>query len=310
MNIMITDYCNLSCEYCFAKNEMTKDGEITLENFNYILNFLKHSNEQSVNLIGGEPTLHSDFGQILNMIKECDFKAVNIYTNGLFGKKVLETIYNFNMSVPINLIINLNSPKIIGDIAYNKILSNMKELIHRGVSIVLGLNLFEPNYDYDFFFDAVYNLNIQKVRWSVVVPLHKPINIFLYYKSFVDSVIRFLQKCHDLNCETFCDCNRIPACAFDDEQLRQMIYLQPDYFISHKCKPVLDVDINLNVFRCFATSNLLKLNLRDFSNITEIYSFFCFAIDKRNDNNQPQKCKLCNSSKNCRNGCISINKGE
>ena len=309
MNIMITDFCNLNCEYCFAKSEMINKSEISLENFNKVLLFLKNSNELAVNLIGGEPTLHSNFECILKQIKENGFKAINVYTNGVFNQNILDLICKYNKTIPINLVINLNSPKKIGHKIYNQIINNIKELQKNNVSIVLGKNIFLSDLDFTYFFDAIREFQVNKIRWSVVVPIKHPDDSIEYYKSYVEYVIGFLEKCHELGCETYCDCNRIPACAFEDAQIRRLIYLQPDYFTSHKCTPVLDVDVNLNVFRCFGTSDLAKVNLTDFPNTTILAAFFMTAIDKKIDKQNSTFCQSCNLSNCCRGGCIFVNKG-
>ena len=70
-NILLTNVCNLQCPYCFA-NYYTHDiaEEITLESFKKALDFIASSNNQNekIGLIGGEPTLHTQFGEILENI--------------------------------------------------------------------------------------------------------------------------------------------------------------------------------------------------------------------------------------------------
>jgi sulfatase maturation enzyme AslB (radical SAM superfamily) len=66
-NIAINNYCNLKCDYCFADN-MIKEANKTMSLDNYIkvLKYLTEQNyEQRIGIIGGEPTLHPQFKEIL-----------------------------------------------------------------------------------------------------------------------------------------------------------------------------------------------------------------------------------------------------
>ena len=59
MNIIINNYCNLTCEYCFAKDVMEEQRQqMTLEQFQWALDFLDASNDGNIRIVGGEPTLH------------------------------------------------------------------------------------------------------------------------------------------------------------------------------------------------------------------------------------------------------------
>ena len=73
-NILITNYCNRECSYCFAKDKVNKQNvngvnrnrNLTLENVDLIINFLKQSNHSVFSILGGEPTLHPQFTQIVD----------------------------------------------------------------------------------------------------------------------------------------------------------------------------------------------------------------------------------------------------
>ena len=71
-NIIITNYCNLKCPYCFA-SEMLNDPNkknISESELKRILAWLEKSPPPSIGLIGGEPTLHPDFANILSIVNE------------------------------------------------------------------------------------------------------------------------------------------------------------------------------------------------------------------------------------------------
>ena len=65
-NIAIINYCDLKCKYCFA-DDMIKEKSvtITLDDYRKILDFLSRTPKNHIGIIGGEPTLHPHFDDIL-----------------------------------------------------------------------------------------------------------------------------------------------------------------------------------------------------------------------------------------------------
>ena len=73
MNIAITNYCNLNCPYCFANKFIDSEKQSLNENqLDKILDFLFYSKlnkyKYRIGIIGGEPTLHPQFQDIVNKI--------------------------------------------------------------------------------------------------------------------------------------------------------------------------------------------------------------------------------------------------
>ena len=70
-NIMLTYRCNLNCPYCFANEFVNKkSNDITFDNFLSAVRFITKDGPAFLGLIGGEPTLHKDFKNILRVIIE------------------------------------------------------------------------------------------------------------------------------------------------------------------------------------------------------------------------------------------------
>lgn len=87
-NIAITNYCNLKCPYCFADDMIHESkNNMTLENYIKLLHYLtEYNNEQHVGIIGGEPTLHPQFKEILIESNQCANKnntQFTLFTNGI-----------------------------------------------------------------------------------------------------------------------------------------------------------------------------------------------------------------------------------
>jgi len=81
--LTINRACNLRCNWCYAK--MTKfkaKDSMSLDLVRKILAMLKDLKLESVILIGGEPTIHPNFLEIVKLITESGMKA-NLVTNAL-----------------------------------------------------------------------------------------------------------------------------------------------------------------------------------------------------------------------------------
>lgn len=128
-NIVINEACNLKCPYCFANEFVNKDSqEISIHNFKEAVSFIKTSSNFNgrIGIIGGEPTVHSQFSNILNEVSQ-DFEISHcvIYTNGILMNDYTEELLNRKYT----FLINLNSPEDIGEQMYSKIISNIENLI-------------------------------------------------------------------------------------------------------------------------------------------------------------------------------------
>jgi len=108
-NILLTNFCNQNCDYCFAKDEMEKSTvkEMSLEDFKKLVVILKKNKIKTLRLMGGEPTLHSYFDEIIKLAL-AEFEEILIFTNGLIptkSRRILEKnlnkiSFNFNLDTP------------------------------------------------------------------------------------------------------------------------------------------------------------------------------------------------------------------
>ena len=70
-NLIVSNMCNLNCAYCFAKDYIgtAQHGSnlnfIPLDSFENHLDFLDRSGIEQVRILGGEPTLHPEFPELL-----------------------------------------------------------------------------------------------------------------------------------------------------------------------------------------------------------------------------------------------------
>lgn len=87
--IEITNICNLKCEFC-PETERTKQY-MDVEDFEKIIKKIHKSTKLVCLHVKGEPLLHSQLEEILEILEKYNLKA-NITTNGTLVKRNLETL--------------------------------------------------------------------------------------------------------------------------------------------------------------------------------------------------------------------------
>ncbi|QAA35127.1 radical SAM/SPASM domain-containing protein [Clostridium manihotivorum] len=87
--IEITNVCNLSCEFC--PQTKRKPEFITVDKFSEVLDKIKGHGDHIYLHVKGEPLLHPELGQLLEVSHSKGFK-VNITTNGTLINRVKENL--------------------------------------------------------------------------------------------------------------------------------------------------------------------------------------------------------------------------
>lgn len=125
----ITNVCNLNCPKCFTYNRPDRKYYKTLDETRTILKHIKKKQPdiQLINMTGGEPTLHPNLFDIINVCREEGFDRITINTNGLkiasdlsFTKKIKAT--GVQLVLSMDTLSQANSITIYGkDIVAQKI---------------------------------------------------------------------------------------------------------------------------------------------------------------------------------------------
>lgn len=315
-NLMITKQCNLKCSYCFANEFVNKQKDVmSFENFKRCLEFLSYNPRERIGIIGGEPTMHPGLSKMLAAIIDSPFQSACLFTNGILVDKFINELRNSRFQV----LINLNSPDRIGSNNYDKILSNMDEMINRQYmreQVGIGINLYAPDMDYEYILDVLKKYRLSKVRVSVSIPNMdegREVYPLEYFHQMQGIVSRFVDDVLNIGVAPNFDCNYLPKCLmaetdfikyekYDDILGRSNIHMNPI------CTPSIDILPDLKVVRCFGLSGLYKVNLFDFRNTEELKRHFLAEVDALAYHIKPDdKCKDCQEYRSglCSCGCYA-----
>lgn len=308
-NIAIINYCNLQCPYCFA-NEYFTEGDkqvITGEQLDKILEFIGRTKVGRVGLIGGEPTIHPNFPEILKKVQEfCITHDTHctIFTNGI-------ELYNYARSLDdrTGCLINLNHPDIVGETNWNKILRSLErvKLCNAMDRVSFGINLYPTMKDYDYLFELALNYSKEYVRVSYVAPTCQFSNVNKddYYTEAKTIFLAFVDKAREYGVKVHLDCNHIPECYFTEEE---MDFISPivDGFHSY-CEPVVDITPDFQGTACFGAYKLYDLH--KFDNLIEVERYLRYKrLYPLSVANAEGKCGSCPKHDNlsCQGGCLAF----
>lgn len=312
-NIVVTNYCNLQCPYCFANRYITEEEKqnITIEELNKILEWLGKTHPSRIGLIGGEPTIHPEADKIFARAKEFAKErnsGVVLFTNGI---KLYDYANHFDEH--FHALINVNHPDVLGDKKWSDLERSLRRVNTRGEikSINIGINLYPNMYGYDYIFELAKKYSFERIRTSYVAPTcqFSDVDKDEYYTSAKDIFIPFVEKAKSLGIRVGIDCNHIPLCYFTDEE-KESIMCATENWHSY-CNPVVDITPDMKGTSCFGAYDLVDLSR--FDNIQEAERYLMFKkMYPKAKANSGGKCADCSKFENlsCQGGCLAFSNGK
>ena len=318
-NILLTYRCNLHCSYCFANEFVNKENkDITISNFLKAVSFITKNETADIGLIGGEPTLHPGFREIMELlIANQRVSQISLFTNGLLLDRFILQITH----PKVRILVNCNSPEVIGEKAFSGIKQNLDTLIMQyGMKdrVRLSINLYSDDMDYAYIMELLQRYQLHRLRFSLTVPDFSSRiedDQLEYFQKRKPFLLEFYRKMDSIKVLPYSDCNHTPYCIWTDKEkewLEDYVSRYPEInsnLISHcsRCFPAVDILPSLHAIRCFGMSDYLKVPITDFRDIPDLTAFFQNEIDSNAYKlSANEKCKNCYERKvrNCVPGCM------
>lgn len=311
-NIAIVNYCNLKCPYCFADDMIQEEmAAITLEDYKKILSFISRTPKNHIGIIGGEPTLHPDFIEILKetnkYCKECNTSAT-LFTNGIELDKFLPYI-----GERIGILINCNSPKFQSSELFKKqreTLDHLDSLSWFDTKVSCGCNIHPGCDDYSYIWEIVDRYHLNHLRTSVVSPAACYAEWRKdkegYYMMMKPKFLAFCEDARKHNCRLNIDCGHIPMCYFTEEE-KELVLSTCDNCDIGFCEPVVDITPSFKATACFGSYD--PVDIRDFNDLIELERFLLLKKSyARAEANCTGKCTTCKKHKllQCQGGCLGF----
>jgi len=95
--LSITDYCNLSCYFCYNEGQFSLNKQrdyLSSDDIIWMSQIAYNQGCTKYKITGGEPTLRNDIPDIVNGIKAMGAEDVALITNGIHLSEYAEPLYN------------------------------------------------------------------------------------------------------------------------------------------------------------------------------------------------------------------------
>ena len=308
-NLLITNDCPRNCTFCFAKSRLGKaEGgspaiTISRENLRYVMDFQERSNDKNLRLLGGEPTRHPEFIEIVKEGLSRGFH-LHIFSNAMMPKETAD----FLGEIPpekISFLCNV-SPQ-ADDTPENKekVYYALQKL---GARAQVGITLTSPDFEYAFLLELIDRYKLRRrIRVGIAQPIVGEDNAFLKpadYREAGRNIVAMAEVCAARDVLIGFDCG-MTICMFSQEELGSLI--QNSEGFRSVCEPIIDVGPNLDVWHCFPLSEVLNTRLDKFENRNELAAPFRKATFPYKTFGCMAECLTCVYLKRgqCSGGCLA-----
>jgi len=247
----------MKCAFCFARDHLGNSSAdsssrfISSDVFEERLDFVERSGINEIRLIGGEPTLHPRFSELITAARKRDLHIV-VFTHGLLSETTLTCLETLPVE-QCTVLINVNAFRSPG--ADNGSKEQDERLIglrRLGPRALLGFNIFQTNFQLDFLLPLILEAGCRKtIRLGLAHPVLFGQNVYLHPKQYPivgNNISQFAQVAADVGVKLEFDCGFV-RCMFSEQDLETLHRAKAG--VGWRCNPILDVDLSGQVFHCF-----------------------------------------------------------
>lgn len=320
MNVLLTRRCNRRCPYCFAAARISYSSastaadtpsrapeEISLDDFARCVDFAAASRLRLLGLLGGEPSLHSRFVELLPLAWNAGLD-VKVFTNGLWPEPTIAAFERLAPPRPrrVNFVLNVNHPDITPGPEQQAQTAFLERL---GRSCALSFNIYRADFDPSFLVDTVLRYGTRRdIRLGVAQPLAEGRNEYVEvadYRRLAPAILRLAAACDEHDITLGFDCG-FTLCMFSPEELGRL-HLAGARFRAG-CGPVVDVGTDLSVWACFPLSTLSPgARLSDFADMHAAVRHFHQRFARLYRTGALPECVGCRHRRRglCKGGCAA-----
>lgn len=271
-NIIINNYCNQKCKYCFAEDNMSSKikNDMNILTFLKILKYLKFNKDNNIRILWWEPLLSKNIKSFLSIWLKWWFNII-IFSNINISNEKIKNIFDsidFKWKLRINC--NINNPNFYSNEELENINQNLKYFQIIWVKLILWYNIYDLNKKADFIFTLAKKHNINAINLKIT-------NSSIWEKLIIDNsnrnlwfyIIEIIKKYHKSFFIEF-------SCWLDKNIFKE----NELYFIKNNTKIKLkfwcewniwkfDINTDWTIFKCFPLKNIYINNYKDINYLLE-----------------------------------------
>jgi hypothetical protein len=308
-NLAISATCNMSCSFCFAKEQMIGASQdslsfISLEAFDEQLAFLARSDIDQVRLIGGEPTLHPRFPEL---VQRAHGHHIVVFTSGLVPERALACLESLPES-KCTVIVNTNATRRPDGPDPTEVRRRAAVVRRLGPRALLGFTIFRVDFDLDPLLALIAESSATPaIRLGLAQPILGGRNEYLHPKLYpvvgrriVDAAERAARDGVRLEF----DCGFV-RCMFSDDDLRALE--RAGTKLGWRCNPILDVGLDGTVSHCFPLAGTFDARLTPDLDANELHRYFEARTSPYRLAGIYRQCSRCELKQRgeCTGGCLA-----
>lgn len=302
-NLMITNCCNLSCDYCFGIEQMPPRAPaeyMSRVTFSSLLAWLKRSKVSYFHLMGGEPTRHPDF---LRMLEESTRRGftVDVFSNGITDFSAEEMRRARRLSN--HWVINLNDPRKYPARSRARLEALLKIL---GKSAVLTFNIMNTDHDPACLFGYINSFKLQRiVKIGIALPTLNKANVHArpgQFRALARSVVELSARFRKERVKASFECG-VPYCFFTEGEKKTLA--ANGLAFSAACCSILDILPDGNVIYCLPLAALKRLHYKDFPTYQKLQARMQAYYRPYRAVGFQKRCLTCGRKSECNGSCLA-----
>jgi radical SAM protein with 4Fe4S-binding SPASM domain len=290
------------------------EARIQWEDLIHIADLFELSGEKHLSLLGGEPSLHKDFVDMILYLIERRFH-ITVFTSGIMSEKKLQEAAGSLQDLPeerLHFVCNLNHPRMSKP---SEITAIERFLTEFGERSTLSFNIFHLDFEMEYLFDYIERFNLKRhIRLGLAHPIPGQDNLHIGPDDFgkmKDRLLSYIPQFIRHNVSAGFDCG-FPLCIFSDSDIGKLVKLEKaggQRMIKFVCNPAIDIGPDMSVWSCFPLSGFHKRSLYEFNNLGEVRDHFKgFHLETREKRTGVfDMCLNCTYFQNgiCAGGCLA-----
>jgi radical SAM protein with 4Fe4S-binding SPASM domain len=299
--------CDRSCGYCkYLSLSEDFPQDMTLEEFDKVLDWLERSGLKHFKFLGGEPTLYPYFKEILEITKKRNFVIDRVFSHLLFDSRLSDY---FDKNIIKEIIVHFQHSYTAQE--YRLFSENIRLLQKRRCNIHLKYNIVSIGESYQEFIEFSKSYGIKKVYVSLAIPGYSEDTKF----ASLDNMMELGRDMFELIKQLYSNGVRafiypvLPLCMFEQEARSFVIKNASLKGVCFGRGFISSIRINpdLSIFYCPGIARRAKKKLFDYNNLEEIHSQWDGFLKELIWRPLFDSCLDCRYFKNkyCHGGCLS-----
>jgi hypothetical protein len=316
MNLVIETACNQRCSFCFSQKaieDMHLPKRYSLEETAKVGHWLASQGIKHVNVLGGEPTLHPELPQILDVLKDKGCRPT-LVTNGLGEPGA----YKESISKVVAVLLNYRPAQEHTQGQRKRFMQNLDSLSREKrnrptdgpIHLSFGTTLVEVGQSIDYLIEGAKEWGADALRLDLSKPAPDKKNQYLDPRGNQDAgpwLVELVQQILAAGLQPGFDCP-VPYCLFSDEQIK---YLEDAvHRFRGWCSPPMDILPGGKVIYCYPLAHVCEpVDLEEVGSLDALQKFMGrlvrVAVFKKRLSAQCAQCRWFRAKK-CQGFCPSL----